>query len=255
MSIRLLVRIDKLNKCVHANSTQMGYIYILTSPIGKSYIGQTTVAIEKRFIQHQYPSSGCRAIYNAIQKYGWDSFEKDWYECPNEDLDFDEELLVREIGTLSPGGYNLKGGGGSNGKHSEESKLKMSEDRKGEKSHMYGKTGEKHNFFGKTHTEETKQKMSEAQRGEKGTMYGKTGEKHPMYGKTGEKHPMSKKVYQYDLQGNFIRSFGSGNEAVRYLRKTYGTAITNGSSISQCASGNPKNKSAYGFKWSRVMVD
>ena len=31
----------------------MGYIYILTSPSGKSYIGQTIRSIEKRFQQHQ----------------------------------------------------------------------------------------------------------------------------------------------------------------------------------------------------------
>jgi group I intron endonuclease len=187
--------------------------------------------------------------------YGWDNFEKDWYECPDEDLNFDEELLVREMGTLSPDGYNLKEGGGSNGKHCEESKKKMSENRKGEKSHMYGKTGDKHNCFGKKHSDETKQKMSEAQRGEKGTMYGKIGKNHPMYGRTGENHPKSKKVYQYDLQGNFIRSFGSGNEAARYLREIHGKIVTNGSAINNCAAGIPGYKSAYGFKWSRVMID
>ena len=234
---------------------------MLKSPNGKCYIGQTTKTIENRFMHHQYPSSRCWAIYNAIQMYGWDNFEKDWYECPDEDLNFDEELLVREMGTLSPGGYNLKEGGGSKGKMSEESKKKMSENRKGEKSHMYGKTGDKHNFFGKKHSDETKQKMSEAQRGEKGTMYGKTGKNHPMYGRTGDNHPMSKKVYQYDLQGNFIRSFGSGNEAARYLREMYGKngkdgkIKTHGAAISHCAAGVPGQKSAYGFKWSRTGCD
>lgn len=88
----------------------MGHIYMLTSPSGKSYIGQTTRPIEKRFKEHQLERSGCIAIRDAIQKYGWENFEKDYYECPDEDIDFDEELLIREIGTLSPDGYNLKEG-------------------------------------------------------------------------------------------------------------------------------------------------
>jgi group I intron endonuclease len=119
----------------------MGFIYILTSPSGKSYIGQTIHRVGKRLSQHQLSSSECMAIRGAIEKYGWKNFVVDWYECPNEDLNFDEELLVREMGTLAPGGYNLKEGGGAHGKMSDISKQKMSESTKGEKNPMYGKTG------------------------------------------------------------------------------------------------------------------
>jgi len=228
----------------------MGYIYILTSPSGKSYIGQTYRPIEKRLNQHRTGrSSGCRAIYNAIQYYGWESFEKDWYECPDEDLNFDEELLVREMETLAPDGYNLKEGG-YNGKVSEETKQKMSEAKKGEKSCWYGKT----------HTAETIQKMSEAKKGEKSCWYGKThtaetiqkmsesnrGENNPMWGKTGEKHYRSKRVYQYARDGTFINSFETCGEAARHLIKK------DGSSISACALGN--RKTAYGFKWTHIKI-
>ena len=61
----------------------MGYIYILTSPSGKSYVGQTTRDIEERFGEHQEPTSACSAIRNAIQYYGWDRFIADYYECPD----------------------------------------------------------------------------------------------------------------------------------------------------------------------------
>ena len=250
----------------------MGYIYILTSPSpsGKSYIGQTIRSIEKRFQEHQNKRGRCVALYRAIRKYGWDNFEKDWYECPDEDLNFDEDLLVREMGTLSPDGYNLKEGG-SNGKMSEETTQKMSESQRGEKNHMYGKTlSEKTKQrlreanFGKTHTDETKQKISESQRGDKHHMYGKT---HTVETKKklsdanagkvlseetkqkmseahlGEKHRLSKRVYQYDLEGNMIESFGSTGEAARHLRRY-------ASKISECAGG--KSKTAYGFKWSYI---
>jgi len=258
----------------------MGYIYILTSPSGKSYIGQTIRPIQKRLEEHQKERSRCVAIYNAIKYHGWENFEKDWYECPDEDLNFDEELLIREMETLSPNGYNLLEGGGSNGKpceetvrrmseaqlgkiHTEESKQKMSEAKKGDKHPMYGKTGEKSHSYGKTHTEETIRKISEAQKGEKCFWYGKThsdeskqkvGDKNR--GKTrsketkqkhsdstkGGKHHRSKRVYQYDLGGAFINSFGSTGEAVREMDK--------GDSSTICRCANGRIKTAYGFKWS-----
>ena len=135
----------------------MGYIYKLENKInGKIYIGQTIRQIEKRLNEHKTGKSRrCVAIYNAIKFHGWDNFEKDWYECPDEDLNFDEELLVREMGTLSPGGYNLREGGGSHGKMSVESKQKMSVSTRGENNPMYGKR----------HSDETKQKISEAHLG------------------------------------------------------------------------------------------
>ena len=262
----------------------MGYIYILTSPIGKSYIGQTTRPIEKRFKAHQLKSSKCLAIYNAIKKYGWENFEKDWYECPDEDLNFDEDLLVTEMRTLTPYGYNIREGGGSHGKHSEETKQKCRETKMGEKNPNYGKSmseeqkqkisealwGEKNHNYGKPMSIEIKQKLSEALRGEKNPNYGKPmseeqkqkigeaqrGEKGNMYGKVhaeetkqkmsdahlGDKNHNSKRVYQYDLDGTFITSFGSTGEAERKMNKP------NGSSIKTCARG--KSKTAYGFKWS-----
>lgn len=171
---------------------------------GRIYIGQTIYPIEKRFKQHRNNSSRCRLIRRAIQKYGWDNFEKDYYECPDEDLNFDEELLVREMGTLSPRGYNLREGGGSNGKLSEETKKSIG------KAHL-----------GKTHTDETKKKI-------------------------GKNNPNSKRVYQYDLEGNLLGSFESTLEASRYFKKSQST------SISRCANGVKGFETAYGFKWSYI---
>ncbi len=251
---------------------------MLTSPNGKIYIGQTTRPITERFKQHLKKSSGCVAISNAIQKYGWENFEKDWYECPDEDLNFDEDLLVREMGTLSPGGYNLMEGGG-NGKHSEDTKQKMrkpksEEHKKNISEALLGRAlSDDHKQkmseanIGKTLSEDTKKKLSEAQRGDKNHMYGKThteatkqklSEAH--LGKThsektkrkigeaqrGEKHHNSKRVYQYDLEENLINSFGSMEEAARHLKKKASSGIR------ACAVGD--RKTAYGFKWSYEKV-
>ena len=206
---------------------------MLKSPSGKIYIGQTIRPIHKRLEEHRKgQSSDCVAIYNAIQYHGWDNFEKDWYECPDEDLNFDEGLLVREMGTLSPGGYNLREGGGSSGKASEESKRKNSEAHRGDKCYWYGKT----------HTEETKQKISEAQIGKIHTEETKIKISESLMG---DKHHRSKRVYQYDLDGRYIQSFGSCGEAGRHLQKDR-------ASIGKCANG--ERKTACGFKWSYVKI-
>lgn len=251
----------------------MGYIYKLKNKKnGKIYIGQTIRPIHKRLEEHRTGKIGCCAIYNAIKKHGWKNFEKEWHEVPDDDLNFYEEMLVALLGTLSPSGYNLKEGGGSGGKYSEESKQKMSEVKKGEKNYWFGKKhrdetkqkqreahlGEKNPWYGKTHTEETKRKMSEAQLEVQKSEEIKQKMSEARLGKTrseetkqkmseaqrGEKHHNSKKVYQYDLDGTFINSFGSTGEAGRHLK-------TSGDSISACARG--KRKNAYGFKWSYTL--
>jgi len=239
--------------------TNMGFIYMLTSPKGKKYIGQTIQPILKRFAKHQLPSSRCKAILGAINKYGWENFKKDWYECPDEDLNELEEYLVEALRTLAPGGYNLKEGGGSHGKMSAETKQKMSEAKKGEKNPMYEKTGENNpnykractkdtkekiskSLFGRTLSKEHKKKISKSKMGKKNPMYGKTLSKETKEKVSGAKHPSSKKVYQYTLNGTYVNNFGSIREAARALEKKGDTKICG------CALGN--RKTAYGFKWS-----
>jgi len=169
---------------------------------GKVYIGQTIRPIHKRLEEHRTGrSKRCRAIYNAIRKYGWENFGKDWYDCPDEDLNFEEDLLVSEMRTLAPEGYNLKEGGGSNGKLSEETKQRISEAKQNmseetRKKISEAQLGDKNHNYGKPKSEETKQKMrkkiseakqnmseetkqkmrkkiSEATRGDKNHNYGK----------------------------------------------------------------------------------
>ena len=198
----------------------MGFIYRITSPSYKSYIGQTTRPIEERFREYRRKSD-CMAISNAIQFYGWEKMTKEYIEIPDEDLNFYEEMLIGLLGTLTPNGYNIRKGGlnfkmreetkkkigkahtgrtlskehrqklsesNIGNKHTDEAKKKMSESRKGEKNHN----------FGKPKSEETKAKLSEAHKGEKSHNWGKPkseetkaklsealkGEKHYNYGKS-----------------------------------------------------------------------
>ena len=235
---------------------------MLTSPTGKSYIGQTTRHIEKRLEEHRTgKSSDCVAIYNAIQLYGWDNFEKEWYECPDNDLNKHEELMIEVLGTLSPDGYNLKEGGG-NGKLSEESKQKMRESQLGKTLSEETKQkmsesrlgiplaeGHKQNIrearLGIPHTDERKQNISEALLGRTLTSEHK---QNISEAQRSDKNHKSKRVYQYDLEGVLLGSFACAEEAARHLNKTCGSSIT------ACARGNPRNKTAYGFKWSHEKI-
>jgi group I intron endonuclease len=212
----------------------MGRIYIAKNVInGKGYIGQTIRAIKTRLKEHRTgKSKGCRAFHGAIKKYGWENFKIDWYECPDDELNKHEKWMVNLMGTLSPRGYNLREGGGSGGKWSEESKQRMI------KSHL-----------GKPKSVETKQKMSDGRRGEKNHNFGKpkseeTREKQSE-AKLGEKNSTSTRVYQYDLDGTFIGSFASTREAGRHLNN-------DGTNIGACA--RYKRKTAHKFKWSYELT-
>jgi group I intron endonuclease len=93
----------------------MGFIYKLTSPSGKAYIGKTTrKAVEIRLKQHRSPNSKCTAIRNAIQKYGYENFVVEKWAFPDEYLLEYEQLFIKDHGTLSPDGYNLKAAGFDN---------------------------------------------------------------------------------------------------------------------------------------------
>lgn len=228
----------------------MGYIYILTSPSGKRYVGQTTRPIKERLEAHQQKTSGCRAICNAIQKYGWENIVKIWYEVPDEDLNDHEKLLEETLGTLAPKGYNLREGGGSRGKLSEETKQKMSEVRLGVSKSEETKRKMSEAQIGKTLSEEIKRKISEAVKGEKNHSFGipKSEETRRKLSEvqSGEKSRSSKQVYQYDLEGRLLGSYGSTGEAARCLK-------IDKSHIGRCARG--ESKTAYGFIWTYANPD
>jgi group I intron endonuclease len=109
------------------DSKPYGRVYLVTnSENGKKYIGQTVMTLEQRWSKHQR-TKGCSAIHAAINKYGKDAFsivEIAQAFSANE-LNEIEKNAVEEHNCISPNGYNLKEGGGSKGRVSEDSREKM----------------------------------------------------------------------------------------------------------------------------------
>lgn len=130
-------------------------VYKHVSPSGKQYIGITKQDVEKRWSNGE-GYKHCSYFYNAIQKYGWDNFEHIilYTNLSREKACEIEKNLIEELDLLNPEkGYNLKTGG-RYGILTEESKKKISESLKGNKSRL-----------GIPHTDETIAHMKEIRAG------------------------------------------------------------------------------------------
>jgi group I intron endonuclease len=183
-------------------------VYKITNIVnGKVYIGQTVRTLKARWAQH-CSKKGCLLIYNAIKKYGKDSFTIEQIHLANSlnELNQKETEYIKIFNSLYPNGYNLNTGGG-NKKWSQKSKGKMSKSHMGKKlteshkeairrsvkkvftenperlknSHKALKDWNNQNRLkgyhpkrGKRLSEESKKRISEAKKGSKNPMFGKT---------------------------------------------------------------------------------
>lgn len=175
-------------------------IYKLTSPSGKSYIGQT-INFNKRMLC--YRGVKCcdqLLIYRAIKKYGWKSFTVDILteNAKVEYLDMYEMAFIRFYDTFGENGYNLtSGGGGTRGIHlTEARKIQISNisklmwaNKTREELLQWSTMCSKNNkgkilsdetrklisigHIGKKHSDETKTKLSELNKGYRNRFYGK----------------------------------------------------------------------------------
>jgi len=133
----------------------------------KIYIGQTTIELEKRIRGH-LKKKGCRAIHNALMKYGIENFDISIIATAKtlDELNNLEENYISEYKCISPNGYNLVAGG-KNRRASKETRKKMSEAQTDELKYRksLSSLGENNPFFGKHHSKETKKKLSEINKG------------------------------------------------------------------------------------------
>lgn len=116
--------------------TQVGTLYKLNFPNGKSYIGITTRGIETRFSEHLAEAKSGRALplMWALRKYG--TPEKQILAFMNhDDLPAAEIRAIRVFGTLTPHGYNVTFGGQTSPTLRPEIAAKISASLKGRDAH------------------------------------------------------------------------------------------------------------------------
>lgn len=95
----------------------MKYIYLLTSPNGKKYIGKSTLPINKKKQIYENiaerDKSTTRLVVNAIRKYGWEKFSfeviEESKEWNNEKLNERERFYIKHLDTYYTNGkgYNM----------------------------------------------------------------------------------------------------------------------------------------------------
>ena len=229
-------------------------IYKITSPSGKIYIGQTTNYSKRH---NAYKNHKCKRqpkLFASIEKYGFINHTIEIIkECQVKDLNY-YERYYQEYYESVLNGLNLRytATTDKSGFMSEETKKKMSDSGKGKIITEEWRKNLSIAGMNRRHTEEEKQKISQANKGKIKTpehiakiqatlktmqMPKRSEETKALQSLNNGK---SKKVNQYDLEGNFINQFRSGSQASREL----GISVM---SISSCALG--KLKTGGGFVW------
>lgn len=183
-----------------------GIYYIVNKENGKIYIGQS-VNVNKRLNRHK--SELRRNMHsndyfqNSWNKYGENAFEFSLHvECDESELDALEIHYIAHYDSANrENGYNQDYGGHKTKHRSLETRRKISEANKGEKSAWYGRhhTEESRrrmseSKMGHKTSEETRQKISKSRKGKR------AGKEHPMFGKH---HSLeSRKKISQALQGD-----------------------------------------------------
>lgn len=111
-------------------------IYVIISPSGKMYVGQTFRGIRQRWKEHCNPNkNNCPILKRAITRYGTDNFVIKQLERTNSKIKANEleEFYIKKLNTIIPNGYNMseKGNGMPPGfKQTDKTKKAISENKK-----------------------------------------------------------------------------------------------------------------------------
>lgn len=222
-------------------------VYKHTSPNGKVYIGITKDNPQNRWRSGKGYYQNVHFI-GAINKYGWDNFKHEilFYGLTKKEACQKEIELIAKYKSNDPKyGYNHSIGGecpALGSKHSEETKEKMSEMRKGKNCYWYGKQRD----------EETIKKIREAKTGTKWSAKRRAAEKNrkPVSKETREKISNAGMGNQYAVRHKVL-CIETGivyNSISEASRKTNITRST----IGRVCEGKKYYKTAGGYHWEYV---
>ena len=242
-------------------------VYKHTSPSGKIYIGITGQTVNERWRRGR-GYIHCVCFWHAIQKHGWENIKHEilFEGLTKEEAEAKEIELIAKYKSNQKGyGYNISNGGSTIGKHSEETRKKISaihkgkivsEETKAKMRQNHADVSKENNpWYGKHLPLETRIKLSISHKGKQ------VGEKKPMYGKhhseevrkiqsehrkgkcIGKNNHKSKRIVQMNFDDEIIKIYECISDVEREMNLPRG----GGGHISACAKG--RNKTAYGFKW------
>lgn len=168
-------------------------VYKITNSAGQVYIGASGNIIQRYWKYRTLNFTHPPLLYDSIEKQGWDTHLMEVVEiCTKADLQCVERYWQQHYDVISDKGLNAKiePCGDEKGIYRESTLKKLSDNKKGEKHHYWGKKGENNPFYGKRHTEESKQKMRESTIGQviseetrRKISESNRGERHYLYGK------------------------------------------------------------------------
>jgi len=192
------------------------YIYMHIAPNGKKYVGQTCLKPEDRWGNgHGY--DGCKLMQRAVKKYGWENF-KHRILCvvhSRKVADLFEQHYIAKFNTTDRRyGYNLsKGGQGPLG-------CTWDEERKKERSKKL--SGQGNPMYGRHHSEETRKKMSENRRGKPMTPEFIEAKTNILLEANKKRR---KPVRQLDMDGSVVAVFDSISDAARLTSTSHGDLV------------------------------
>lgn len=191
-------------------------IYKITSPSGKIYIGQSGDVHKrwgdhKREMKYDYKKS---KLKSSFKKYDFDNHKFEIiHECGQEQLNELEKYYVDLFQTFnSEFGLNLRDGGGSKGKNSEETKALISIAKKNPSPETRHKMSEsaKISSIGRKWTEEQKAKFLESRKGFKHS--NETKKRMGDIQRNKKRRPMSEETK---------RKIGAANKGKRYMGRKH----------------------------------
>lgn len=222
-----------------------GYIYITTNSInGIKYIGQHK---SQKFSQ-DYKGSGL-VLSHAFKKYGKDIFKVElieWCET-REIMNEREKYYIKKFDAAkSKLFYNILEGGSGGNPFYGKSEIEIKEIKR---KISIANSGENHPFFGKKHSEESRRKFTESRKGKKHSE--ETLEKmRGRAGRTGKDNHMSKPITIFKDK-NFYKEYECMLDFSKDLQEIYGISYSAAKGASQKIGNgwNPSPCSKY-YGWS-----
>lgn len=236
---------------INKDGTYTGYIYKITNLINeKVYIGQTTTTIDHRWGQHKTYRSKRNHLYSALDKYGIENFkieEISHYTRKTKEkliqiLNKKEIYYIAKYNSTNPDfGYNISIGGNSN----IGTCMAFAVDAynlNGELIRSYESTTDAANDLKICITEVQKCCKGKALVVAKKYVFRYKGEPFDKYNLYHYKR--STFVYQFDLDGNFIKKYDNFTQAALAVTGNRDSHVA----IKNSAIG--ENRTAYNYYWS-----